>query len=151
MKEIIQQFYQSFQQLDAEGMVKCYHKEVVFEDPAFGRLEGVRAANMWRMLCDSQKGRDFAIKYTKVTEDSAYWEAFYTFSPTGRKVHNKIIAQFEFKEGLIVRHTDFFDLHRWAKQAMGFKGAILGWSEYFKKKLRQQTHRMLEKYEQRHS
>lgn len=149
MKSIIEKFYKAFNDLDAETMASFYHPEVIFEDPAFGQLKGERAKNMWRMLCASQKGKDFKIKYSQVTENFLYWEAFYTFSKTGRKVHNKITAQFEFKDGLIIKHTDYFVLHRWAKQAMGFSGAILGWSGYFKKKLQQQTNRLLHKYEQK--
>lgn len=149
MKELIDKFYAAFNQLDAETMASCYHKEVEFEDPAFGKLKGERAKNMWRMLCESQKGKDFKVQHSKVTDNSAYWEAFYTFSKTGRKVHNKIHAQFEFKDGLIIKHTDYFDLHRWAKQAMGFSGAIFGWSGFFKKKLHKQTHYLLDKFEQK--
>ncbi len=32
----------------------------------------------------------------------AKWEAKYTFSKTGNKIHNKITAHFEFKEGKVV-------------------------------------------------
>ena len=50
MNSIIENFYQAFDALDSEGMVKCYHSEVKFEDPAFGMLTGEKAKNMWRML-----------------------------------------------------------------------------------------------------
>lgn len=151
MKETIEQFYSAFSELDAEQMVAFYHSDVIFEDPAFGKLQGERAKNMWRMLCQSQKGKDFQVSYSAVKDDSALWEAHYTFSTTGRKVHNKIHAQFEFQDGLIIKHTDYFDLHRWAKQALGFRGAILGWSAYFKKKLQQRTNRMLDRFESKDS
>lgn len=52
-KEIITQFYSAFQNLDAEGMINCYHEEVIFQDPAFGKLKGQDAKDMWRMLCES--------------------------------------------------------------------------------------------------
>ena len=148
MKELIHKFYTAFNELDAETMVSCYHQEVKFEDPAFGTLQGERAKNMWRMLCQSQKGKDFKVLHSEVTDHSAYWEAFYTFSKTGRKVHNKIHAKFEFKDGLIVKHSDHFDLHKWSKQAMGFSGAILGWTGFFKNKLQKQTNSLLTKFEQ---
>lgn len=146
MKGTIEQFYSAFSKLHAAQMVALYHPEIVFEYPAFGKLEGERAKNMWRMLCQSQQGKDFQVSYSAVKEGSALWEAHYTFSATGRKVHNKIHAQFEFKDGLIIKHTDYFDLHRWAKQALGFRGAILGWSAYFKKRLQQRTNRMLDRF-----
>jgi ketosteroid isomerase-like protein len=150
MKDLITEFYSSFSRLEADKMIACYHKNVVFEDPAFGVLEGDRAKAMWQMLCESQKGKDFKVTFSNIEasekEGSANWEAFYTFSKTGRKVHNKINAQFEFKDGLIIKHTDYFNLHKWAKQAMGFKGLILGRTRYFKSKLRAQTNSLLDNY-----
>ena len=58
---------------------------------------------------------------------SAHWEARYTYSATGRSVHNRIDATFEFRDGLITRHVDRFSLWRWAAMALGAKGALLGW------------------------
>lgn len=37
--QLIQKFYTAFQTLDAHGMSACYHPNIVFTDPAFGRLE----------------------------------------------------------------------------------------------------------------
>lgn len=152
MDTLIEKFYSAFDKLDAETMVSCYHKDIVFEDPAFGTLKGEHAGNMWRMLCESQKGKDFKIVYANITSDSntgnAQWEAFYSFSKTGRKVHNIIDAHFEFKDGKIIKHTDNFNLHKWAKQAMGFKGLLLGGTGFFRKKLQNQTNYLLKKYEE---
>jgi limonene-1,2-epoxide hydrolase len=55
MKNIVEAFYETFANLDAENMVKYYHPDVVFRDPAFGELKAERTKNMWRMLCHSQK------------------------------------------------------------------------------------------------
>lgn len=150
-RNTIQNFYQAFQALEAEKMVAQYHQDVEFEDPAFGILKGERAKNMWRMLIASQKGKDFQVSYSNLSETvdggSANWEAKYIFSQTGKKVHNKIAAKFELKDGLIVKHIDNFNLHLWAKQALGFKGLLLGGTSFFQKKLNAQTNRLLDKYE----
>ena len=152
-KEVIEQFYSAFQAMDAERMASCYHNEVVFEDPAFGKLRGVHAGNMWRMLIDSQKGKDFRIEFSDITTDgnqvTVHWEAWYTFSKTGRKIHNSIDATFEFQDGKIIRHRDDFDLYKWAKQALGIQGVMIGWTSFFRKKLQSQTHHLLRKYEQK--
>lgn len=151
MKTVVETFYKAFNQLDAETMVSCYHQDIVFEDPAFGILKGERAKNMWRMLCESQKGKDFKVNLSNVNTNnakgSASWEAFYNFSKTGRKVHNIIDAEFEFKDGKIIKHVDDFNLYRWSKQALGFKGFVIGKTKYFRNKLKVQTNRMLDKYE----
>ena len=153
MKEIIEKFYQAFENLDAEGMIECYHEEIKFEDPAFGILRGEKAKNMWRMLCNNQKGKDFKIKASEIEfinqKGSAHWEVTYTFSKTGRKVHNIVNAEFEFKEGKIINHLDNFDLYRWSRQALGFSGFLLGWTTFFKKKLNAQTNKLLSRFEQK--
>jgi len=124
---LITAFYAAFAQRDAEAMVACYHPEIVFTDPGFGQLRGQDAKNMWRMLCRSAK--DLVVVAADVSaadgRGQAHWEADYTFS-TGRKVHNVIDAEFDFAEGLIIRHTDTFDFAQWSGQAFGFPGHILG-------------------------
>ncbi|GAA4272222.1 nuclear transport factor 2 family protein [Aquimarina gracilis] len=148
MKNVIEAFYTGLSELDADKMVSCYHNDIVFEDPGFGVLEGERAKGMWRMLCKS--AQNFKVEFSQVQANdqtgSAHWEAWYTFSQTGRRVHNVIDAKFEFKDGKIIKHTDHFNLHRWASQAIGWKGKLLGGTLFFKKKLMQQTNRMLDKF-----
>lgn len=128
--QLIETFYRSFQKRDAEAMAACYHKDIVFSDPVFPNLEGERAPSMWRMLC--ARGKDLQLEFSKVQADdtrgSAHWEAHYTFSGTGRKVHNIIDAEFEFRDGKIVRHKDKFDFWRWSRQAIGPAGVLLGWT-----------------------
>lgn len=150
MEKLIETFYSALNNCEGPTMVSCYHNDVVFEDRAFGVLKGDRAKAMWLMLCESQKGKGFNVDFSSIKANektgSAHWEAFYTFSKTGRKVHNKIDASFEFKDGLIIKHTDVFDLHKWAKQAMGFKGFIFGGMPFFKNKLQKQTNYLLDKF-----
>ena len=151
MKSIIENFYRAFDNLDTESMIDCYHQDIKFEDPAFGVLKGEKAKNMWRMLCKSQKGKDFKVKASNIVynnmKGTADWEAYYTFSKTGRKVHNVISAEFEFKDGKIINHFDQFDLYKWSKQALGLKGLLLGWTTFFKKKLNAQTNKLLSEFE----
>ncbi len=155
-RDIVENFYRAFNELDAEQMVSYYHKDITFRDPAFGVLNGERVKNMWRMLCHSQKGNDnFKIEVSDIQcnpeNGKARWDAYYNFSKTGRKVHNIIYAEFQFKDGKIIDHVDRFDLYRWSRQALGFKGFLMGWSGFFKKKLYQQSNRLLSKFEKNHS
>ncbi len=148
MKELIETFYTGLKELDADKMVSCYHEDIVFEDPGFGKLKGDRAKGMWRMLCTN--ARNFKVEFSQIEANekngTAHWEAWYTFSKTGRSVHNIIDAKFEFKDGKIIKHTDHFNLHRWASQAIGWKGKLLGGTGFFKKKLIQQTNTLLDKF-----
>ncbi|MCB9188588.1 MAG: nuclear transport factor 2 family protein [Flavobacteriales bacterium] len=148
MNKVIEKFYTAFTQKDWQTMQSCYHDEVIFEDPAFGKLHGDEAKKMWRMLCE--QGKDLKIEFSAIEENEsdgkAHWEAWYTFSLTGKKVHNVIDAAFEFKDGLIIGHKDSFNLHKWAKQALGFKGWLLGGTNFFKKKFQEQARKSLKKY-----
>ena len=71
------------------------------------------------------------------------------FSKTGRKVHNIVNAEFEFKDSKIIKHTDSFNLHKWASQAIGFKGSLLGGTTFFKNKLNLQTRKMLNDFKEK--
>ena len=89
---LIRDFYAAFAKRDAGGMAACYHADIAFSDPAFLMLRGAEAAAMWAMLC--ARGKDLEIILGDVKGDadggSAHWEAKYTFSQTGRFVHNKV-------------------------------------------------------------
>ena len=133
----ITKFYTAFQQKDYETMASLYHPEATFKDAAFDLKSGKEAGAMWQMLVTA--GKDLRIEFSEVQADgktgSAHWEAWYTFSKTGRKVHNIIEARFELKDGLIYRHRDHFDFWRWSRQSMGLTGWLLGWSGFLKNKV----------------
>lgn len=135
---LITRFYQAFQKRDAAGMAACYHADIHFSDPVFPELRGPQAGAMWHMLCS--RAQDLRVEFNQVSADDArgraHWEAWYPFSATGRRVHNVIEARFEFRDGLIVRHEDQFDFHRWASQALGITGRLLGGTAFLQNKIR---------------
>lgn len=145
---LLTRFYTAFQKKDAEGMVACYAPDVRFSDPVFPALLGDRARGMWRMLVG--RGKDLRLEFRDIQADdrggSAHWEAWYTFSATGRQVHNVIEASFTFRDGLIATHTDRFDLYRWIRQALGAKGALLGWTPIVQGMIRRQADRALTRF-----
>lgn len=146
---LVKRFYYAFSQRDAEGMVKCYHPQVHFSDPVFD-LHNESASQMWRMLC--KRGLDLRVEYRDIQATgpntvSAHWEAWYTFSQTGRQVHNVIDAQLEIEGGLIKRHIDDFDFWVWSQQALGPMGWLLGWSNTLKNKVRAKAAHGLDLFE----
>ena len=146
--ETIQRFYTDFQNRNANGMVAAYHRDIHFSDEVFTNLRGPQAGAMWRMLCD--RGADLKIEFRDVEADDrsgrAHWEAWYTFSSTGRKVHNVIDARFEFRNGKIVRHRDTFDFWHWSRQALGPVGMLAGWTTFVKKRVRRDAAKSLERF-----
>jgi ketosteroid isomerase-like protein len=148
-EQLINNFYSSFQKLDHKGMNACYSDDIVFFDPVFGLLKGAEAKSMWEMLCTNAK--DFSLTYGNIQDlDDEYstcnWEASYTFSKTGRKVVNKIKANMKFAGGKIIEHSDAFSLHKWASQALGFSGWLLGWNSFFQNKIKNGAKKNLLKF-----
>lgn len=134
---LIARFYDAFQRRDAAAMAACYHGDVQFTDEVFPDLRGPQAGAMWAMLC--ARGKDLRVVPSAITADDAQgrarWDAWYTFSGTGRPVHNIIHAEFAFRDGLIVRHVDRFDFPRWARQALGVSGLLLGGTRFMRRKV----------------
>lgn len=145
--ETIHRLYVALGQRDGEAMAACYAPDATFDDPAFS-LRGEAVGDMWRMLCT--RGKDLTVEASGIDADSnggrAHWVATYTFSGSGRKVVNRIDARFTFRDGLIATHVDTFDLWRWASQALGPVGLLLGWTPFLRAKIRAQAAQSLAKY-----
>jgi ketosteroid isomerase-like protein len=145
---LVRDFYAAFARHDAEAMARCYHADVFFTDPVFPALRGQAAGDMWRMLLSRAKDLEVTLDEASADDDGgrAKWTARYTFTKTGRPVVNRIDAMFAFRDGLIVRHYDSFSFWRWASQALGPMGKLLGWSLPIKWKVRKEAARSLERY-----
>jgi ketosteroid isomerase-like protein len=145
---LINTFYEAFARRDHAAMAACYSADAHFSDPVFTDLRGDEVRAMWRMLCE--RGTDLELSHSAVEADdsagSARWQADYTFSGTGRRVHNEIAASFRFADGLIVEHADRFSLWSWSRQALGPTGLVLGWSPVVRNKVRSQARENLEAF-----
>ena len=137
---LIDGFYAAFRARDANAMAACYHPDATFHDPVFD-VSGPEVADMWAMLCE--RGRDLTLDWRDVRADDregfAHWEPRYTFSVTGRPVHNRIDSHFMFRDGKIAAQADSFSLWRWSGMALGPKGAALGWTPFVKNAIRAQA------------
>ncbi|MBX7125219.1 MAG: nuclear transport factor 2 family protein [Cyclobacteriaceae bacterium] len=151
-EELIRVFYTAFQQRDWSTMQSCYHPDARFSDPVFTDLNGKQVRAMWHMLTTA--GSSLRIEFSRITTDTTrgtcHWEAWYTFSGSGRAVHNVIDARFTFADGLIVTHTDHFDLYRWCRQALGPAGLLLGWTSWMHNKIRKKAAGNLARFVEKH-
>lgn len=151
-QQLIEEFYAGFADGNAKTMVSCYHKDIQFQDPAFGKLEGQDVGDMWEMLIEKSNG-NIKIEFSDVKADafsgSARWVAVYDFSKTNRKVVNVIHASFVFKDGLIIKHTDNFDIWKWSKQALGIPGFLFGWTGFMQQKIQKNALQSLRTYQKK--
>ena len=136
--EIACKLYDAFSRHDGETMSSLYTENSEFSDPVFPNLRGPEIGAMWRRLCSS--GKDLKIEYKIVAEPTAtsvvvQWDAYYTFSKTGRRVHNIITATLETHDGRIFNHVDSFSFWRWSRQAFGVLGIAVGWTGWFQRKV----------------
>lgn len=153
-RRTIENFYNAFSRLDAEAMAECYATDAVFDDEVFS-LRGKREVTaMWRMLCDAVQanGDDawqlcFEDVHASAANGRARWEARYRFGANGRVVRNHIESRFAFNRmGLIVQHRDRFNFWRWARQAFGLPGWLLGWSPLLRRLVRSGARARLRRY-----
>ena len=146
--ELIERFYGAFARRDGAAMAACYGPQVHFHDPVFMDLDGPQAGAMWRMLAGS--ARDFSLELLEHDSDAttgrAHWRARYTFSQTGLPVVNDVHAALRFADGLIVEHVDSFDFNRWAGQALGLRGRLLGWTPFLRSAVRARARAGLERF-----
>jgi hypothetical protein len=148
-KDLIEELYGAFAQCDGARMAACYAPVASFSDPVFGELDAREVGGMWRMLTGQAK--DLRIELldhdTQGERGSAHWRAHYTFSQTGRPVINDVKASFRLADGgLIVEHVDDFDFYRWARQALGPRGLLLGWTPIVRSAVRGRARASLEQF-----
>jgi ketosteroid isomerase-like protein len=150
-RDLLAHFYDSFARRDHAAMAACYAPLATFSDPVFPDLRGPAVGAMWRMLC--LRATDLRIEARDFRADDdrggAHWEAWYSYTATGRPVHNVIDASFRFQDGRIIRHVDDFDLYAWTRQALGLKGLLLGWAPPVQNAIRRQAGRALERSQAR--
>lgn len=122
-------------------MQACYADTATFSDPVFQNLNANQVRNMWEMLIT--RGKDLSLEFSGVKasdrEGSADWVASYRFSTTGKKVVNRIHAEFVLENGKIIRHHDHFSFYKWARQAFGVPGWFFGWTGFLRESVRQKA------------
>lgn len=132
-RAVLVRFYDALSRRDGETMAALYAPDAVFEDEIY-RLEGPDVGKMWRGLMSRAKTLQVSYTIARAGADAGTveWTARYLY-PGGGPVVNVILSELEFENGLIVRQRDRFDFRRWAAQALGARGRLLGRFEWFRR------------------
>jgi ketosteroid isomerase-like protein len=145
---VIERLYAAIGAGDGPAAAGCYAPAAHFSDPVFPDLQGAEPGAMWRML--AERSSDLRLELLEHQADgdrgTAHWTARYTFSQTGRPVVNDVHASMRFADGLIVEHRDEFDFHRWARQALGPAGLLLGWTPLIRGAVRRRARASLDQF-----
>ena len=147
-EELLERFYGAFSKRDGAGMEACYTPDVRFSDPVFTDLHGSEAGAMWRMLTGRATDLEVELLEHEAGDErgSAHWRATYTYSQTGRPVVNDVRGTFRFADGRIAEHEDTFGFHRWARQALGPPGLLLGWTPMLRSTVRRRAREALDEF-----
>jgi ketosteroid isomerase-like protein len=148
----VERLYAAMDRHDGEAMAACYAADAKFSDPVFVGLTGDEPGDMWRML--TSRSSDLHVELVEHDADEregdAHWVAHYTFAQTGRAVVNDVRSMFVFDEtGLIRVQHDAFDFWRWARQALGRRGQLLGWTPVLQHTVRDRALASLAAYRDR--
>ena len=131
-REVLTRFYDALSRRDGETMASLYSPDASFEDEIY-RLRGEDVGKMWRGLMS--RAKTLTVSYTIAKagagDGTVEWTARYDY-PGGGPVVNVILSELELA-GKIVRQRDRFDFPRWAAQALGTKGKLLGRFEWFRR------------------
>jgi hypothetical protein len=129
-------------------MAASYSPGATFTDPVFVGLTDGEPGSMWQMLTSRSKDLQLELVSCEADESSgsARWIATYTFAQTGRTVVNDVRSRFTFADGLISTQVDEFDFHRWAGQALGLPGKLLGGTPVIRNAVRKKGRAGLDAY-----
>ncbi len=148
-QQIVQRFFHCFAEGDHRGMQQCLHPKIEFSDIGFD-LREKKVGAMWHMIC--AKGTQIMFRNVQADESqgTAHWECHYDFQKdegsAPHSVHNVIEARFRFEDGRIREHHDSCDFERWARQALGLVGVVLGETQFLHKQVRKAAQAKLDKF-----
>jgi hypothetical protein len=138
---VVTRFYEAFKARDPATMGACYADTATFSDPIFPDLDAAGVRAMWSMLLS--RGSELALTYEILEETPTSarikWIAHYTMSSTGHQVENHVETAMGIANDRIVTQVDDFVFWRWAKQALGWRGRLLGWAPTLRGKVQAQA------------
>jgi hypothetical protein len=116
---LINRLYTALDRHDHQTMASCYHDAATFRDIAFDLSGKMQLHAMWHMICLTDIRASFQILESPPTTALVSLIDDYTYSKSGRHVHNQIESRFQFAGGLIIHHVDDCDPRKWAAMALG--------------------------------
>jgi ketosteroid isomerase-like protein len=117
--DLLQRLFTNLNHHDHQEMAACYDARATFRDIAFD-LRGIKSIHaMWHMICQTDIRASFQLLEVDDRVGHVNLVDDYTFSSTGRAVHNVIDSYFRLRDGLIIEHRDSCDARVWAAMALG--------------------------------
>jgi uncharacterized protein len=126
-RALLEKLYNGLERHDHDAMADCYHPDATFADIAFDLRGREQIHAMWHMIAESDLESTYSIESCNARDGVVGWIADYTFTDTGRRVHNVLRSRLVLNDGLIVEHRDDSDPWKWGLQALGPVKGPLAW------------------------
>jgi len=138
-KNVITGLYNAYKERNPELMASFYTEDASFKDEIFGEVTGQEIPKVWEVVHSTTSNFYLYFHIVNVNKNLATVNSqlSYTFKHTGRKIDISITSIFRFENGKIRHQVDEYSLWKWASQAFGVSGFLLGWNPKFKNKIRQ--------------
>ena len=129
-------FYAAFKRLDPAAMRAAYAPGACFSNPLF-QLQGTEEIGaLWAMVCaaiDRKRVDQWRLEVSEVEATAhcgrARCQPHWRIRASGRVVQGVTDAEFSFdRDGRILSHVERFSFWHWSRQALGLRGALLGWT-----------------------
>lgn len=147
-------FYAAFKRLDPAAMQAAYAPGARFSNPLF-QLQGPEEIGaLWALVCDAIGRRRLDQWRLDVSEieataqrGRARCQPHWRIRASGRVVQGVSDAEFSFDQhGRILSHTERFSFWHWSCQALGLRGALLGWTPLWRDRVGAWTRQSLRHY-----
>lgn len=145
---MLNELFNCLNEKDHQRMAAYYDPDARFEDIAFNLRGRKRIHAMWHMISETDLRASFKVLHADDRSGDVDLTDDYTFSDTGRGVHNPIRSRFRFRDGVIVEQRDECDALRWGIQALGPVKGRLSW--LFPAKRRSMAMKKLETFIESH-
>ena len=143
----IHRFFTAYQNKEYTTMQNCYSKDAVYNSPIYGLINAEHVKAMWEMICKTNEEESLHFEKIELLDHeytTCDWSLAYYY--TNRRINNKIKSYLRLENGLIIEHTDAFDLYKWSRMAFGLTGLLIGWSKFFQKKIQKSTRNKLSEF-----
>ena len=143
----IHRFFTAYQNKEYTTMQNCYSEDAVYNNPIYGLNDTEHVKAMWEMICKTNKEESLHFENIELLDHeyaTCDWSLVYYY--TNRRINNKIKSYLRLENGLIIEHTDAFDLYKWTRMAFGLTGSLIGWSNFFQKRIQKSTRKKLSEF-----
>lgn len=132
-------FFDAFAVGDWHAMGRLYAPQARFSDPLFPQLDAEQVRALWQMLLTQAQGFRLSYRIDAESDHAArvLWVAHYLYGR--RPVVNRVVSEMQLGAGCILVQNDHFNLWRWARQALGLTGWLLGGTPLLRRRLRREA------------